>query len=89
MKDVIIRNLTEEEILNRGIRAWPVWSKEISEFDWFYDSGEECLILEGEITVHTDNGDYEIKAGDFVTFRKGLSCKWDVKSPVKKHYSFK
>jgi hypothetical protein len=27
--------------------------------------------------------------GDFVTFPKGLSCIWDIKEPVKKHYNFR
>ena len=75
-------------ILNRGIRNWPIWEKEVSEFDWFYDSREECLILEGEIVVKTDEGDYTINVGDFVTFAKGLKCYWIVKKPVRKHYCF-
>ncbi len=32
--------------------------------------------------------DIKIKKGDYVTFPKGLSCVWDVKEPVKKHYNF-
>ncbi|RPI80017.1 MAG: DUF861 domain-containing protein, partial [Desulfobacteraceae bacterium] len=26
---------------------------------------------------------------DFVTFSQGLSCIWDIKSPVRKHYRFR
>jgi uncharacterized cupin superfamily protein len=46
------------------------------------------LFLEGEVTVKTEEGDYEIKAGDFVTFAKGLKCTWIVKKQVRKHYNF-
>ncbi len=31
----------------------------------------------------------EFGKGDFVTFPKGLSCVWDIKEPVKKHYNFR
>ena len=89
MAKVIIEKLQEKEIAERGIRSWPVWTKEISRFDWFYDGDEECLILEGEVTVETAEGNYTVKAGDFVTFKQGLKCVWNVKKPIRKHYNFK
>lgn len=88
MSSVIIEKLSNDEITKRGIKSWPIWTKEISEFDWFYDSEEECLILEGAVDVTTPEGVYTIKAGDFVTFKQGLKCVWKVKKPVKKHYNF-
>ena len=72
MNCVEIKKLSDSEIADRKISSWPIWTKEISTFDWYYDSNEDCLILEGEFTVHTNEGDFEIKAGDFVTFEKGL-----------------
>jgi uncharacterized protein len=89
MAKVIIEKLPESEISARKINSWPIWTKEISKFDWFYDSEEECLILKGEVTVETAEGNYSIKAGDFVTFRKGLKCTWNVKKPIRKHYNYK
>lgn len=89
MAKVIIQNLTEEEINKRGIKNWPVWEKEVSRFDWEYSGDEECLLLDGEVTVETPDGDYTIKKGDFVTFKDGLKCTWDVKKPIRKHYNFK
>lgn len=86
--NIIIEKLNEKEIASRGITAWPIWEKEISVFDWFYDSQEQCLFLEGEVIVKTDEGDYNINKGDFVTFKEGLKCTWQVKKPVKKHYKF-
>lgn len=88
MAKVIIQKLNENDIDRRSIRNWPVWEKEISRFDWEYDGDEECLILEGEVVVETADGNYTVKKGDFVTFRKGLSCTWDVRKPIKKHYNF-
>lgn len=83
-----IKKITPHQIKEMGIDNWPIWTKEISEFDWYYDTKEMCYFLEGEVIVKTEDGEYEIKEGDFVIFPKGLSCRWIVKKPVKKHYSF-
>ncbi len=88
MEPVEIKRLTEEVIRERGIRDWPIWEKEVSRFDWEYDGDEECLVLEGLVEVETDRGTFTIGPGDFVTFRKGLRCIWDVKVPIRKHYNF-
>jgi uncharacterized cupin superfamily protein len=85
---VIIEKLTESQIEEKKIRKWSIWEKEISEFDWYYDSMEQCLFLDGEVTVKTPEGDINISNGDFVTFNKGLACIWQVKKPVRKHYKF-
>ena len=46
--------------------------------------------MEGKVVVETEDGErMEFGKGDFVTFPKGLSCIWDIKEPVKKHYNFK
>ncbi len=79
-----------EELQKRKTFTWPVWEKEVSRFDWHYDSTEECFLLEGSVVVETpDGGKVEFGKGDFVTFPKGLSCTWEVKQPVRKHYNFK
>ena len=88
MSKVIIRRLTEQKLKDKGVFNWPVWEKEISKFDWFYDSDEECYIIKGEVTVETNEGKFILKPGDFVTFKKGLECVWDIKSAIKKHYNF-
>jgi len=81
---------TEEMLDKLNVRKWPVWGKEVSRFDWHYDTTEECYFLEGRVIVETDDGKkYEIKKGDFVSFPQGLSCTWDIKEPVRKHYTFK
>jgi uncharacterized cupin superfamily protein len=88
MEKISIREMTPDEAENSGILSWPVWTKEISRFDWTYSGKEECYILEGEFSVETEDGTFHIKPGDFVVFSNGLKCTWDIKVPVKKHYNF-
>ena len=67
---------------------WPVWSKEISEFDWQYDSNETCYIVEGKAIVTPENGEpVTIETGDMVNFPKGLKCVWKIIEPIEKHYT--
>jgi uncharacterized cupin superfamily protein len=81
---------TEEDLEGRGVSSWPIWEKEVSRFDWHYDATEECYLLEGRVVVEKEDGEkVEFGKGDFVTFPEGLSCVWDVKEPVKKHYNFR
>ena len=80
--------LTPQQINSRGIKQWPVWEKEISRFEWYYDETEECLFLDGEVVIETDKGRFTIMPGDFVTFSKGLRCVLDIRKPVSKHYNF-
>ena len=66
----------------------PVWECGVSEFDWYYDSEETCVLTEGEVTVSYAGGSVSFCAGDRVVFPKGLSCVWKVSKPVRKHYVF-
>ena len=85
-----VKKTKEEDMEKEGVLSWPTWEKEVSRFDWHYDDTEECYLLEGKVVVETEGGEsVEFGKGDFVTFPKGLSCTWDIKEPVKKHYSFK
>ena len=49
---------------------------------------ETCYLLEGKVKVTTDEEEVEFGVGDMVTFPKGLSCTWQVKEKVRKHYTF-
>ena len=84
--EVEIRQPTAQE--QATCSAWPVWSKEVSEFDYSYDQIEQCLILEGVVDIVADCRKWSFKAGDFVVFPKGFRCRWIIKQPVKKHYNF-
>ncbi|MCX7909806.1 MAG: cupin domain-containing protein [Ignavibacteria bacterium] len=88
MSKIKVEKLTEQDIQRLGIKNWPIWEKEISTFDWFYDETEQCFFLEGKVIVQTDEGEVEIGKGDFVTFPSGLSCVWKILEPVRKHYRF-
>lgn len=71
------------------VSSWPIWEKEPSTFDWHYDEQETCYLLEGEVRVQTRDGTaVELRAGDLVTFAKGLDCTWTITKHVRKHYQF-
>ena len=73
-----------------GVKSWSTWSKEVSTFPWSYNSQEIAYILEGEVTVTPKNGGAPVSfgVGDLVTFPAGLSCIWEVKKALRKHYLF-
>ena len=78
---------TDKEI--QETQNWGTWSKEKSEFPWFYDSTETCYILEGKATVTDKEGNsLSFEAGDMVTFEQGLECEWNITEAIKKKYMF-
>ncbi len=83
-----IRKISQEEIDQKKVRSWPVWEKEVSRFPHTYEEEEWCFFLEGEVIIETETGNYKIFPGDFVIFRIGLNCVWDIRKPVRKHYNF-
>ena len=83
------KNPSNTRLRAEGVSSWPIWTKEISTFPWQYDEAETCYLLEGKVTVTPDGGEpVEIEEGDLVTFPAGMSCRWEVRSPVRKHYKF-
>lgn len=90
MKEIEITHAPRQETLNQlGVKKWPIWTKDISEFSWFYESSETCYFLEGEAEVTPQNGEpVRFGKGDLVVFPKGMSCVWKVLKDVKKHYKF-
>jgi len=84
------RNPAPAKLEVLGVYDWPVWHSEIDRFPWTYAKTEVCYLVEGSATVTPDEGDpVTLEAGDLVTFAKGLSCRWEVHSPIEKHYRFK
>jgi uncharacterized cupin superfamily protein len=72
-----------------GVYDWPVWTKEVSTFAWNYDKQEKCYLLTGDVIVTPDGGEpVHIQEGDLVTFPAGLSCTWEIREDVEKHYDF-
>lgn len=85
--NIEVRKPTESEIAEA--KNWPIWSKEISIFDWEYNEPETCLIIEGQAEVADKAGNLvKFEAGDLVIFPAGLKCIWKIISPIKKHYKF-
>ena len=90
MADIKVEKIPEKKLKEMDVTSWPIWEKEASRFDWHYDDTEMCYILKGKVTVKTKSGEsVSFGPGDFVTFPSGLDCTWDIKEPVRKHYSFK
>ncbi len=85
----IEKNPSEERLAALGARRWPIWTKEASTFPWTYDATETCYFLEGDVIVTPEGADaVRVGKGDLVTFPVGMSCTWEVRKPVRKHYSF-
>jgi len=90
MNDILIEhNPSPAKLEVMGVYGWPIWSKEVSTFPWTYDQTETCYFLEGEVIVTPEGGaPVQMGDGDLVTFRRGMSCTWEIKEDVKKHYKF-
>ncbi|MFH1958684.1 MAG: cupin domain-containing protein [bacterium] len=88
MSEIKVEKPAQEKLKSLGVENWPVWECEPSAFDWEYDSNEDCYILEGSVTVKTGGGDVSFGKGDFVSFPRGLKCRWVVAEKVRKHYKF-
>ena len=86
--NIEISKVSENEISKKGVFSWPIWSCEISEFDWEYGDSESCYLVDGEVEVQSEFETVEFSVGDFVIFPKGLKCRWKVIRSVQKHYSF-
>jgi len=86
----IVRKPDEKQLQNKGVRSWPIWTKEESKFPWDYDSSETCYFLEGDGDRHSrwrrarPRGCW--RPGDLPY--KGMSCTWKVQKAVRKHYTF-
>ena len=82
-------NPSAAQLAQLGVTDWPIWSCGVSTFPWTYDERETCLLLEGAVTVTPDGGEpVRFGAGDLVEFAAGLSCQWEVRAAVRKHYRF-
>ena len=85
--NITVKKASDSE--KKDMESKPIWTCDVSEFDWYYDSEETCLLLEGEVVVEYEGGSASFGAGDYVVLPKGLSCVWKVSEPVKKHYMFR
>ena len=88
--DIIKQSQPTTELLESlEVFSWPIWTKEVSRFEWTYDSEETCYFLEGDVTVTPDSGEpVHMGVGDLVVFPAGMSCVWEIRRAVRKHYRF-
>ena len=87
--EIEVRKPTPEELEKLNIKSWPIWEKEESSFDWYYDEQETCYFLEGEVEVELPDGRrIKVEKGDLAVFPQDLKCKWNIKKAVRKHYNF-
>ncbi len=86
---VVEHNPSPAKLEVLGVYDWPIWEKEVSRFPWVYDTNETCYFLAGEVIVTPEGGEpVRFGRGDLVHFPSGLSCTWEIISPVEKHYRF-
>ena len=83
-KITVIKNKNIEDFI-----SWPIWECEPSKFDWEYAQEEHCYIIQGSVKVICEENTVEIQEGDYVIFPKDLQCQWEVRTPIKKYYTFK
>jgi len=85
----IEKNPSPERLRDMGVLEWPIWTKEASTFPWTYDGAETCYFLEGDVIVTPAGGEsIRVGKGDLVTFPDGMSCTWEVRKAVRKHFTF-
>ena len=87
MDKIFIEKSSEKKLEKLDLNSWPIWEKEVSRFEWYYDEKETCYILEGNAKVFPEAGDpVNFAAGDLVVFPAGLCCTWEITVPIRKRY---
>jgi hypothetical protein len=72
-----------------GVEGWPIWRREPGSFPWHYSQTETCYVLRGRFSVTPEGGDrIDFGRGDLIRFPAGLSCTWEIRETVEKHYRF-
>ena len=55
---IIVDSEPKQDFLEKiGVRRWPTWGCEASEFPWFYEETESAYILEGSAVITPELGD--------------------------------
>jgi uncharacterized cupin superfamily protein len=67
-----------------------MWHCTAGSFRWFYDEDETCLVMEGGMTLHFDNGSQRsCGPGDLLFFPAGTTCVWVIDKEVRKAAFFR
>ena len=84
-----IEKPSPDKLKQLNIDSWSPWDCDPSEFDWQYPETEIAYVQKGRVVVTEEGGEeVEVKAGDLVTFPKGMKCKWKVIERIEKVYTF-
>ena len=84
---IVEKDPAQERLDTLGVTKWETWEKEVSVFPWTFPEQEIAYILEGECVITpTDGEPVTFGRGDLVTFPAGLTCSWEVKQALHKHY---
>jgi len=85
----IEHNPSPQRLTELGVSRWPTWGHAPAVFPWRYDETETSYFLAGEVVVTPDGGEpVTIRQGDLATFPSGMSCTWEIRQAVRKHYRF-
>ncbi len=88
-KIAIEHNPAQERLDALDVARWPTWGHGAATFAWHYDETETSYFLTGEVVVTPDGGEpVTIRQGDLATFPAGMSCTWEIRQAVRKHYRF-
>jgi len=88
MGKISVTKPSEHALDELGVKGWPIWTCDISTFDWHYDQSETFYIIEGKVTISAGDEKVTVQPGDLVVCPEGMDCVWEVHSPVRKHYKF-
>lgn len=61
-----------------------MWDCTAGVFRWHFDCDETVHIVDGEVTVRSDDGVFDLKAGDTAYFPAGTETLWTVGTYVRK-----
>ena len=63
-----------------------LWKHGCATFDYVFPGDETFQVLEGEVSISIDGQTVNLGLGDIVSFAKGQSSTWTIKSPLKKFF---
>jgi len=88
--DIVVESQpSRDRLAELGVLDWPIWTKAASTFPWTYGESETCYFLAGEVIVTPVGGSpVKMGKGDLVRFPAGMSCTWEIRADVEKHYTF-
>ena len=71
----------------QGVLFTGLWKAEPESFDYVFTTDDTFLLLQGSVTVDTDNGEsVRVEEGDVVSFVAGTKATWHVHQPSKKFF---